>query len=184
MSIYMKRITNTLFITWGLFITTGCIDLGDRAITLDAGAFNQSIAPIYMMPIIDGRNYKSGKLEDNDFIFMEEITGNLLEQHGFHPVFVYSRGTNEAISDQNFTNMSIAELSNLVPVESRVFLVTTINDGYHKNGNYFITCTVRIIDRERKTEIWKVAGPTVPVGAQFQLFMLQRAFAYLPKNKQ
>jgi len=58
---------------------------------------------------------------------MVEMTANLLQQYGYHPVVVDSWGTNQAISDQRLADMSVAELSSLAPAESQIFLVTTIN---------------------------------------------------------
>jgi hypothetical protein len=190
----MKRTAFIVLAALGPLIMTGCVS-PRPAITLDAGAFHQRIAAIYVTPIIDGRTDKSEALKNKDFEFMAGTIDNLLYQYGYRSVFVYSWGTNDAISNQSLNNMSGAELSNLVPAESRIFLVTTINDIHTKfvpislGYFYYITCTLTAIDRERRTAIWsdtataKTAWDLSGYKARAQSLVLQRVFASLPENK-
>jgi len=195
----MKRFVINLFTALGLFVIAGCA-APRQAITLDADAFHQHISTIYVMPVIDGRNDKSAKLDDTDFKRIREMTKEKLEKHGYQTVLVDSWGAGAAISDQSLADMSAAELSGLAPVESKIFLIITINDIHDKwkvfSASYSITGTAMAIDRGKKTEIWKDAatgaesstGILGAMGAQIgkaddaQHTLLRQVFASFPKN--
>ena len=85
----MKTHFTILFAALGFLILNGCITSQQPA-TVAANAFDQPLPAIYVMPVIDARDDKSGTLDAGDIQRIRDLTKSKLNDLGYQPVMVDS----------------------------------------------------------------------------------------------
>src|ERR1019366_8797029 len=113
----MKTNIAIFFAALGILILNGCITSQQPA-TVNAGAFDQPLPAIHVMPVIDARDDKSGALEAEDIQRIRDLTKSKLNDLGYQTVMVDSWRRDASASGQDPAEMNEAALCRLAPERS------------------------------------------------------------------
>ena len=143
-------------------MATGCATIQRQPIAVDAAAFQKSIEPIMIMPIVDARADKSVTFDKDEQERVRTLVLKRLQVLGYAAQSCDSWNSQAPVSPQQLSDMNTEELSRLLPSNARSALIISVDglrDSYKVLVTSFsISATFAVIDVSGRKEIWKDAA--------------------------
>ena len=163
-------------------MATGCVSIQRQPITVDASAFEKSVEPIMIMPIIDARTDKSVSFDKGE---SDRVSARVLQRLrglGYVAQTCDSWNSPSVVSSQQLSDMNTEELCHLLPTGTHsaiIINVDSIRDSYKVLVTSFsISGTFTLIDVSGRKAIWKDAASGEHGGGG----VLDAAFAQIGKR--